>query len=180
MNPIIVKTKIDGCFIIKHPVFHDDRGYFTIPYNKSFFDELLPGIKFIQDNQSYSKKGVVRGIHFQKYPYEQSKLVRCTYGLVKDVVVDLRIDSTTYLQSIVVDLSAEVGDMIFIPKGCGHGFAVVSEGAVFEYKVDEPYNKDAEDGIIWNDPTLNIDWGINSSEAVLSKKDANLPLFLKK
>jgi dTDP-4-dehydrorhamnose 3,5-epimerase len=179
MNPIIEKTKIEGCYIIKPHIFKDDRGHFTVPFNKNFYNDLLPDIDFIQDNQSYSTYGVIRGIHFQRYPYEQSKLVRCSYGKVRDVVVDLRIESTTYLQHIEVDLSSENGVMIFIPKGCGHGFSVLSNEAVFEYKVDEPYNKNAENGIVWNDKTLNIDWGIDDDKIIVSEKDKELPLLLK-
>lgn len=180
MNPIIEKTKIEGCYIIKSHIFKDDRGSFVVPYNKYFFDDLLPDIKFMQDNQSLSSYGVIRGIHFQRYPYEQSKLVRCSYGKVRDVVVDLRRESLTYLQHISVDLSSENGVMVFIPKGCGHGFSVLSKEAVFEYKVDEPYNKAAESGVIWNDETLGIDWGIDIDDVILSEKDKELPKVLRK
>jgi dTDP-4-dehydrorhamnose 3,5-epimerase len=180
MNPIIEKTKIEGCYIIKPHIFIDDRGSFTVPYNKDYFDDLLPDVEFIQDNQSYSTYGVIRGIHFQKYPYEQSKLVRCVYGKVRDVVVDFRVDSVTYLQHISVDISSDNGVMLFIPKGCGHGFSVVSDEAVFEYKVDTPYNKDADGGIIWKDTTLGIDWGVDVDKVIVSEKDKQLPKVLKK
>lgn len=180
MNPIIEKTKIEGCFIIKPHIFKDERGHFTVPFNRTFYIDLLPDIEFIQDNHAYSTKNVIRGIHYQKYPYEQSKLVRCSYGTVKDVVVDLRSDSPTYLHVVEIELSHLNGVMLFIPKGCGHGYSVLSDEAVFEYKVDEPYNKDAESGIVWNDTTLDIDWGVDTNEVNVSEKDTKLPTLLKK
>ena len=179
MNPIIEKTKIDGCFLLKVIPFKDDRGYFNVSFNLDFFNELLPDIRFIQDNQSYSKYGVIRGLHYQKYPYEQSKLVRCSYGNVRDVILDMRIESPSYGECITVELSGENGVMVFIPKGCAHGFSVLSDEAIFEYKVDEPYNKYAESGIVWNDANLNIDWGLLPQVIVVSDKDAILPKFLK-
>lgn len=179
MNPIIEKTKIEGCLIIKNTLFKDDRGYFNVPYNLNFFKELLPDVKFVQDNQSYSTYGVIRGLHYQRYPYEQSKLVRCSFGKVRDVIVDMRTDSNTYGEVVSVDLSGENGVMVFVPKGCLHGFSVLSDEAVFEYKVDTPYVKDAEDGVIWNDEFLNIDWGLLPQFVVVSDKDNTLPKFLK-
>ena len=179
MNPIIEKTKIDGCFLLKVIPFKDDRGYFNVSFNLDFFNELLPDIRFIQDNQSYSKYGVIRGLHYQKYPYEQSKLVRCSYGKVRDVILDMRIESPSYGECITIDLSGENGVMVFIPKGCAHGFSVLSDEAIFEYKVDEPYNKYAESGIVWNDANLNIDWGLLPQVIVVSDKDVILPKFLK-
>ena len=180
MNPIIEKTKIDGCLIIKNIPFSDDRGYFNVPFNLDFYQKLLPEITFVQDNQSYSKYGVVRGLHYQKYPYEQSKLVRCSYGMVRDVIVDLRMESITYGEVVSVDLSGENAVMVFIPKGCAHGFSVLSTEAVFEYKVDAPYNKDADSGIVWDDETLDIDWGILSNNVIVSDKDKVLPKFFKR
>ena len=180
MNPIIEKTKIDGCLIIKNIPFSDDRGYFNVPFNLEFYQKLLPEITFVQDNQSYSKYGVVRGLHYQKYPYEQSKLVRCSYGMVRDVIVDLRMESITYGEVVSVDLSGENAVMVFIPKGCAHGFSVLSNEAVFEYKVDAPYNKDADSGIVWDDETLDIDWGILSKNVIVSDKDKVLPKFFKR
>ena len=180
MNPIIEKTKIDGCLIIKNIPFSDDRGYFNVPFNLDFYQKLLPEITFVQDNQSYSKYGVVRGLHYQKYPYEQSKLVRCSYGMVRDVIVDLRMESITYGEVVSVDLSGENAVMVFIPKGCAHGFSVLSTEAVFEYKVDAPYNKDADSGIVWDDETLDIDWGILSKNVIVSDKDKVLPKFFKR
>lgn len=180
MNPIIEKTKIDGCLIIKNIPFSDDRGNFNVPFNLEFYQKLLPEITFVQDNQSYSKYGVVRGLHYQKYPYEQSKLVRCSYGMVRDVIVDLRMESITYGEVVSVDLSGENAVMVFIPKGCAHGFSVLSTEAVFEYKVDAPYNKDADSGIVWDDETLDIDWGILSNDVIVSDKDKVLPKFFKR
>jgi dTDP-4-dehydrorhamnose 3,5-epimerase len=180
VNPIIEKTKIDGCLIIKNIPFSDDRGYFNVPFNLDFYQKLLPEITFVQDNQSYSKYGVVRGLHYQKYPYEQSKLVRCSYGMVRDVIVDLRMESITYGEVVSVDLSGENAVMVFIPKGCAHGFSVLSTEAVFEYKVDAPYNKDADSGIVWDDETLDIDWGILSNDVIVSDKDKVLPKFFKR
>jgi dTDP-4-dehydrorhamnose 3,5-epimerase len=180
VNPIIEKTKIDGCLIIKNIPFSDDRGYFNVPFNLDFYQKLLPEITFVQDNQSYSKYGVVRGLHYQKYPYEQSKLVRCSYGMVRDVIVDLRMESITYGEVVSVDLSGENAVMVFIPKGCAHGFSVLSNEAVFEYKVDAPYNKDADSGIVWDDETLDIDWGILSNNVIVSDKDKVLPKFFKR
>jgi dTDP-4-dehydrorhamnose 3,5-epimerase len=180
VNPIIEKTKIDGCLIIKNIPFADDRGYFNVPFNLEFYQKLLPEITFVQDNQSYSKYGVVRGLHYQKYPYEQSKLVRCSYGMVRDVIVDLRMESITYGEVVSVDLSGENAVMVFIPKGCAHGFSVLSTEAVFEYKVDAPYNKDADSGIVWDDATLDIDWGILSKNVIVSDKDKVLPKFFKR
>jgi dTDP-4-dehydrorhamnose 3,5-epimerase len=180
VNPIIEKTKIDGCLIIKNIPFSDDRGYFNVPFNLDFYQKLLPEITFVQDNQSYSKYGVVRGLHYQKYPYEQSKLVRCSYGMVRDVIVDLRMESITYGEVVSVDLSGENAVMVFIPKGCAHGFSVLSTEAVFEYKVDAPYNKDADSGIVWDDETLDIDWGILSNNVIVSDKDKVLPKFFKR
>jgi dTDP-4-dehydrorhamnose 3,5-epimerase len=180
VNPIIEKTKIDGCLIIKNIPFSDDRGYFNVPFNLEFYQKLLPEITFVQDNQSYSKYGVVRGLHYQKYPYEQSKLVRCSYGMVRDVIVDLRMESITYGEVVSVDLSGENAVMVFIPKGCAHGFSVLSTEAVFEYKVDAPYNKDADSGIVWDDETLDIDWGILSNNVIVSDKDKVLPKFFKR
>lgn len=180
MNPIIEKTKIDGCFFLKGIPFKDDRGYFNVSFNLDFFKKLLPDIYFIQDNQSYSTYGVIRGLHYQKYPYEQSKLVRCSYGKVKDVIVDMRIESITYGETVSIELSGENGVMVFIPKGCAHGFSVLSKEAIFEYKVDAPYNKDAESGIVWNDSYLNIDWGLNIDDVMISDKDAKLPTFVKR
>ena len=173
----VEQTKIEGCFIITNDVYRDERGYFNVPFSHHT-KELIPFVKFTQDNQSFSIKNTVRGIHFQKLFYEQSKLVRCSFGKVRDVIVDLREGSQTYGQHITIDLEGGDGKSVFVPKGCGHGFSVLSEeGAIFDYKVDSPYVKEQEGGVIWNDPTLNIDWGVDPSEAIVSDKDKELPLF---
>ena len=171
----IEQTNIQGCLIFKSNVFTDERGYFNVPFSVDIEDKLQT--RFIQDNQSYSTKNTVRGLHFQNNPYSQGKLVRCSYGWVRDVIVDLRETSPTYGQHITVDLKGGDGQSVFVPRGCGHGFSVLSDFALFDYKVDNPYSKESEGGIIWNDPTLNIDWGVNPSEAIVSNKDKELPLF---
>lgn len=172
----IEQTKIQGCLIIRNDVYKDERGYFHVPFSHSI-EESLHFVKFIQDNQSYSTKNTIRGIHFQKLFYEQAKLVRCSYGKVRDVIVDLREGSETYGEHITVDLEGGDGVSVFVPKGCGHGFSVLSDEAIFDYKVDSPYVKEEEGGIIWNDPTLNIDWGVSEEDAIVSEKDKELPTF---
>ena len=172
----IEQTKIQGCLILKNDVYQDERGYFTVPFSHST-EEALHFSTFIQDNQSYSKKNTIRGIHFQKLFYEQAKLVRCSYGKVRDVIVDLREGSETYGEHITIDLEGGDGKSVFVPKGCGHGFSVLSDEAIFDYKVDSPYVKEEEGGIIWNDPTLNIDWGVSEEDAIVSDKDRELPTF---
>ena len=178
----IEKTKIKDCFIIKPQIYKDERGYFSTPYIKNVFEDVLRStighnITFVQDNESFSTHKVIRGIHFQQGEWAQSKLVRCSYGLVRDVIVDLRHDSETYGKHITIDLSDKNGKMVFVPKGCGHGFSVLSTEAVFNYKVDNYYNKDSEGGIVYNDPTLNIDWGFDNRLAKVSDKDKKLPNF---
>jgi dTDP-4-dehydrorhamnose 3,5-epimerase len=176
------KTKIDGCFIVKPEIYKDERGYFSTPYIKEVFEDVLKvtlghNITFVQDNESFSKQNVIRGIHFQTGEYAQSKLVRCSYGLVRDVIVDLRKESKTYGKHITIDLSQKNGKMVFVPKGCGHGFSVLSTEAIFNYKVDSYYHKESEGGIVYDDPTLNIDWGIEPIYAIVSDKDKKLPKF---
>jgi dTDP-4-dehydrorhamnose 3,5-epimerase len=171
----IEQTTIKDCLIIRNSVFTDERGYFNVPFSVDIETKL--NTKFVQDNQSYSIKNTIRGIHFQTNPFSQSKLVRCSFGKVRDVIVDLREDSPTYGHHITVDLQGGDGVSVFVPQGCGHGFSVLSDEAIFEYKVDNPYSKQNEGGIIWNDPTLNIDWGVDPSEAIISEKDKELPLF---
>ncbi len=176
------KTKIKDCFIIKPQIYKDERGYFSTPYIKNVFEDVLRStighnITFVQDNESFSTHKVIRGIHFQQGEWAQSKLVRCSFGLVRDVIVDLRHDSETYGKHITIDLSDKNGKMVFVPKGCGHGFSVLSSEAVFNYKVDNYYNKDSEGGIVYNDPTLNINWGFDNLLAKVSDKDKKLPNF---
>jgi dTDP-4-dehydrorhamnose 3,5-epimerase len=182
MNYKIEKTKIKDCVVITPQIFKDERGYFSTPYVKEVFDDTLKltigySVDFIQDNESFSSQNVIRGIHFQQGELAQSKLVRCSYGLVRDVIVDLRHDSPTYGKHVTVDLSDKNGKMVFVPKGCGHGFSVLSTNAIFNYKVDNYYNKDSEGGIVYNDDFLNIDWGVDTFFAKVSDKDKKLPKF---
>ena len=174
----ISKTAIDGVLIIEPQVFEDERGYFFESYNQAKMEEAGLHYNFIQDNQSKSSYGVVRGIHFQKGEYAQAKLVRVLEGTVLDVAVDLRKNSPTFGKYVAVELSAENKKQLMIPRGFGHGFAVLSKTAVFAYKCDNVYNKASEGGIRFNDPDIGVDWKINPDEAILSEKDKNAP-FLK-
>ena len=173
----IIKTDIDGVVILSPKIFKDSRGYFFESYCKKEFDKLIGEVNFVQDNESCSIKGVVRGLHFQKPPYAQAKLVRCVRGKVLDVAVDIRKGSPTYGQYVAVELSEENHYQFFIPHGFAHGFAVLSDIAVFQYKCDNYYNPASEGGIRVNDPTLSIDWHINEADIILSDKDKNNPMF---
>ncbi len=174
----ISKTAIDGVVIIEPQVFEDERGYFFESYNQAKMEEAGLHYNFIQDNQSKSRYGTVRGIHFQKGEFSQAKLVRVLEGTVLDVAVDLRRNSPTFGKYVAVELSAENKKQLLIPRGFGHGFSVLTPTAVFAYKCDNVYNKASEGGIRFNDPDINVDWKINQEEAVLSEKDKNAP-FLK-
>jgi dTDP-4-dehydrorhamnose 3,5-epimerase len=169
---------IEGLLLIKPRVFGDDRGYFVETFNKEKFEKLT-GIKsdFIQDNESKSSYGVLRGLHFQRPPYSQAKLVRVIEGEVLDVTVDLRASSPTYGQYQKFHLSGENKHQVYVPKGFGHGFLVLSESAVFAYKVDNVYSPTHDDGIIFNEPSFNIDWGIDEKDLSLSDKDKGLKSF---
>jgi len=171
----IVKTKIPDLYIIKPRVFEDNRGYFFESYNKNAF--LQNGIdqNFVQDNESKSSKGVLRGLHFQKTPFAQGKLVRVMQGAVLDVAVDLRKASTTYGEWVAVELNHDNKWMYWIPPGFAHGFVTLEDSTVFFYKCTNVYNKESEGSILWNDPDLNIDWKI--SNPILSEKDLHSPLF---
>jgi dTDP-4-dehydrorhamnose 3,5-epimerase len=170
---------LEGCFIITPRIFNDDRGYFFESYNEQKFNEGVGAkIKFVQDNQSFSTKGVLRGLHFQKGEYAQSKLVRVTRGEVLDVAVDLRKSSSTYGRSFSILLSEENNTQFFIPRGFAHGFIVLSDVAVFQYKCDNNYNKTSEGGLHHADPELQIDWVLPFNELLVSDKDKELP-FLK-
>jgi len=172
------ETALKGCFILEPRVFKDDRGYFFESFNKQTFDELVgQNVHFVQDNQSFSQYGVIRGIHFQKGAHAQAKLVRVLEGEVLDVAVDLREGSPTYGQHVAVRLNAENNRQLFVPRGFGHGFSVLSETAVFAYKCDNYYQKASEGGIVYNDPTLAIDWGIPKEKIQVSEKDLNLSIF---
>lgn len=170
------ETRLKGCYIIEPRVFNDDRGYFFESYNKETFDTLISAkVDFVQDNESFSTKGVLRGLHFQKGEHAQAKLVRVAHGEVLDVAVDIRPGSKTFLQVETVRLSAENKKQLFVPRGFAHGFIVLSDTVVFNYKCDNFYNKASEGGIIYNDENLNIDWTLDSSEFLVSEKDLILP-----
>lgn len=170
------ETKLKGCYILEPKVFNDDRGYFLESFNSKKFNELLGvDIKFVQDNESFSSKGVLRGLHYQLGQHAQAKLVRVVKGEVLDVAVDIRKKSKTFGQYISVVLSENNKKQLFIPRGFAHGFIVLSETAIFSYKCDNHYNKQSEGGIIYNDPKLNIDWKLPNNEFILSDKDLLLP-----
>ena len=172
----IIKTAIEGLVIIEPRVFGDSRGYFFESYNARDFAQVAD-ITFVQDNESRSCYGVVRGLHFQKPPYAQSKLVRVVEGCVLDVAVDIRRNSTTYGQHVAVELTEDNHRQVFLPQGMAHGFAVLSETAVFQYKCDNLYHPEAEGAIAWDDPVLAIDWRVPVSQVILSDKDRHHPLF---
>lgn len=172
----IIKTALDGVLIIEPKVFKDDRGYFFESYNKKEFDEKITPIlghtiDFVQDNESMSSYGVMRGLHYQKMPYTQSKLLRCVKGAVLDVAVDIRKGSPTYGQHVSVELTEENHRQLFVPRGFAHGFAVLSETAIFQYKCDNLYHPEADAGISILDESLGIDWHIPTGSAILSPKD---------
>ncbi|MFV8378244.1 dTDP-4-dehydrorhamnose 3,5-epimerase [Flavobacterium sp. LB3R33] len=173
----IEKTFIKNLVVINPSVFEDSRGYFFEAYNKTKFNENGIEYQFIQDNQSFSKRGVIRGLHLQINPFAQAKLVRVLEGEILDVAVDLRKNSSTYGQHFSVVLSAENKKQLMVPHGFAHGFSVLSETASVLYKVDQSYNKDSERGIRYDDPTLSIDWQVNSEDAIVSEKDLMLPSF---
>lgn len=173
----IIKTDIEGVLIIEPRIFKDSRGYFFESYNKKEFDEKVGPVDFVQDNESCSTRGVMRGLHFQCPPYSQAKLVRCVRGAVLDVAVDLRKGSPTYGRHIATELSEENHRQFFIPKGFAHGFAVLSDVAVFQYKCDEFYHPEADCGISLLDESLGINWGIAFEDAILSEKDKHHPLL---
>ncbi|WP_422350074.1 dTDP-4-dehydrorhamnose 3,5-epimerase [Flagellimonas sp.] len=172
------QTQIEGCFIIEPKVFEDKRGYFLESYNQEKF-ELLTGAKpyFVQDNESFSVKGVLRGLHFQKGEHAQAKLVRVLEGEVLDVAVDIRPNSKTFGKVVSTLLSSQNKKQMFIPRGCAHGFVTLSDTAKFFYKCDNFYNAESEGGIIYNDPTFNIDWILNKEDLIISDKDKILPVF---
>ena len=167
----VIKTEIDGVVIIEPKVFGDSRGYFFESWSQKDFDELVRPVKFVQDNESMSTYGVMRGLHFQRPPYTQSKLVRCVKGAVLDVAVDIRKGSPTYGKHVAVELTEENHRQFFVPRGFAHGFAVLSETAVFQYKCDEFYHPEADGGINILDSSLGIDWRIPTDKAILSEKD---------
>lgn len=174
----VIKTDIEGVVIIEPNVFCDQRGYFFESYSKCEFDEKVRPINFVQDNESMSTKGVMRGLHFQRPPFTQSKLVRCVKGIVLDVAVDIRKGSPTYGNYVTVELTEDNHRQFFVPRGFAHGFAVLSDVAVFQYKCDNYYHPEADGGISIADETLGIDWRIDLKGAILSEKDLKHP-FLK-
>lgn len=177
----IKSTPLKDCYIIEPTIIEDDRGYFYEKYNEQKFAELT-GLNghFVQDNISKSKYGVLRGLHLQKGEHAQAKLVSCLEGKVLDVAVDLRQDSPTFGQWYSVELSAENKLQFYVPRGFGHGFAVLSESAIFAYKCDNYYNKESEGGVLWNDPELAIDWQLPENIIQLSDKDKIQPTFAEK
>ena len=173
-----IKTKISDVVIIEPRVFRDTRGYFLESYNQKKFEEFFGKILFVQDNESKSSKGVLRGLHFQKPPFDQAKLVRCIEGEILDVAVDIRKNSKTYGEYVSVLLSDENKRQLFISKGFAHGFLVLSNSATIAYKVDNIYSQAHDAGLRWNDKDLNIQWGVEDSVVKVSEKDAKLPFFL--
>ena len=174
----IIKTDIEGLVIIRPKLFTDARGYFFESYSKKEFDRLVRPISFVQDNESCSSRGVMRGLHFQLPPFTQSKLVRCVRGVVLDVAVDIRKGSPTFGKHVAVELTEENHLQFFIPRGFAHGFAVLSDTAVFQYKCDNYYAPQADAGISILDNSLGIDWRIPQDQAILSEKDEKHPLFV--
>ena len=171
----VIKTEIEGVVVIEPRIFKDARGYFFESFSQREFDEKVRHIDFCQDNESMSSYGVMRGLHFQRPPFTQSKLVRCVRGSVLDVAVDIRKGSPTYGKHVTVELTEDNHRQVFIPKGFAHGFAVLSETAVFQYKCDEFYHPEADGGISILDESLGIDWRIPADKAILSDKDLRHP-----
>ena len=167
----VIKTDIEGVVIIEPRIFKDERGYFYESFSQREFEDKVCRTTFVQDNQSKSSYGVLRGLHFQKPPYCQSKLVRCIKGAVLDVAVDIRKGSPTFGKHVAVELTEENHRQFFVPRGFAHGFAVLSEEAVFQYKCDNFYCKESEGAVAWNDPELAIDWRIPAEKVLLSEKD---------
>ncbi|MBP3586055.1 MAG: dTDP-4-dehydrorhamnose 3,5-epimerase [Paludibacteraceae bacterium] len=174
----VIKTPLEGVLVIEPKVFKDSRGFFVETYNEERYMQAGITARFVQDNMSASTYGVVRGLHFQRPPYTQAKLVSCIEGEVLDVAVDLRKDSPTYGQWYSVVLSAENHRQFFIPRGFAHGFSVLSPTAIFAYKCDNLYHPEADGGLMLNDPILNINWRVPKDQMILSDKDKNHP-FLK-
>jgi len=174
----IIETKLNGCFIIEPKIFEDKRGYFFESFNTKLFQELTNSkTVFVQDNESYSTKGVLRGLHYQTGEYTQAKLVRVIEGEVLDIAVDIRKTSKTFGEHVSVKLSKTNKRQLYVPRGFAHGFVVLSDTAIFSYKCDNYYNKNAEEGIIFNDKDLNIDWILPEKELIVSEKDIKLPIL---
>lgn len=173
----VIKTDIEGVVIIEPRIFKDSRGYFFESYSKKEFDEKVRPVNFVQDNESCSTRGVMRGLHFQRPPFTQSKLVRCVKGAVLDVAVDIRKGSPTFGRYVAVELTEDNHCQFFVPRGFAHGFAVLSDIAVFQYKCDNYYHPEADGGISIQDTSLGIDWHLDPSQAILSDKDLRHPLL---
>ena len=173
------KASILGIVVIEPTVLSDKRGYFLESFNKNQFEKAIGKVSFVQDNESRSSKGVLRGLHYQKPPFAQAKLVRCIEGEILDIAVDIRKDSPTYGLYHSAVLTGENKKQLFVPRGFAHGFVVLSDSAVFAYKVDNTYAPDYEAGIKWNDKELGVEWGLKESEIFISNKDEQLPLFSK-
>jgi dTDP-4-dehydrorhamnose 3,5-epimerase len=173
----VIKTDIQGVVIVEPKVFGDHRGYFFESFSEKDFAEAVGEVKFVQDNESKSSFGVLRGLHFQKPPHAQAKLVRVVKGRVLDVAVDLRKGSPTFGKHVAVELTEENHRQLFIPRGFAHGFAVLSDEAVFQYKCDNYYAPQSEGSVLWNDPDIGIEWGIPSEDVMLSEKDRNAALL---
>jgi dTDP-4-dehydrorhamnose 3,5-epimerase len=175
----VEETQLEGCFVIEPKIFDDNRGSFFESFNKTVFEKLI-GLKidFVQDNQSISQRGTLRGLHIQRGAFSQAKLVRVIQGKVLDVVVDVRKNSKTFGQSFSCIISGKNNKQLFIPKGFLHGFSVLEDNTIFAYKCDNYYNKESEDGVVFNDPELNIDWMLEDEEIVLSEKDQKLKTFI--
>lgn len=171
----IIRTTIPDVIVIEPRVFNDARGYFFESFSHRVFEEKVCPVNFVQDNESASVYGVVRGLHFQKPPHAQAKLVRVIKGRVLDVAVDIRPGSPTFGQHVAVELSAENKRQMFIPKGFAHGFSVLSEEVIFQYKCDDYYAPETEGAIAWDDPDLGIDWGVPAADVILSEKDRRHP-----
>lgn len=176
----VKSTPLQDCYIIEPTVFEDDRGYFFEKFNEKTFEELTgQNGHFVQDNISKSSYGVLRGLHLQKGEHAQAKLVSCLEGKVFDVAVDLRENSPTFGKWFGIELTAENKLQLYVPRGFGHGFSVLSKTAVFSYKCDNFYNKESEGGVLWNDSDLNIDWQLPKNDVILSEKDMVMPAFSK-
>ncbi len=165
------EQKIKGVWVIEPKVFVDDRGYFMESYKQNLFEDHIGKVNFVQDNESKSTQGVLRGLHYQVGEHAQAKLVRVLMGAVLDVVVDIRKSSPSFGQYVAVELTAENKKQLYVPRGFAHGFLVKSPEAIFTYKVDNPYAPNSDASILWSDPTLAIDWGMSESELILSEKD---------
>ena len=174
----VTKTKLEGCVVIEPTLFNDDRGYFFESFNTERFNITIGNeVNFVQDNQSFSVRGVIRALHFQKGDNAQAKLIRVLSGVILDVAVDLRPSSKTYGEYFSIELSSENKKQLFVPRGFAHGFSVLSDTAEVLYKCDNYYNKEYEGGIIYNDSTLNVDWKLKAEEIKVSEKDLILPTF---